>query len=162
VGHIDSTAFRHDPEVRKEALYYARTGGIVHDQFWHSLEVRRDLNPARFDHNHPNIAGYFTPPSLLGSQPHGPILDDLRHRFEINPARFTHYHPFWGPVFEIEPHFSGVPPIVTPPPSGTPGGTSFPPPSGGPTPGAVPEPSSLSLVAIGVLLVGLWARWRAS
>jgi hypothetical protein len=150
VGHIDSTAFRHDPEVRKEALYYARTGGLYPDHFWHSLEARRDLNPARFDRNHPNIAGYFTPPTTLGSQPHGPILDDLRHRYEINPARFTHYHEFWGPIMAMEPRGVTTPPIVLPPPSG------------GPTPGAVPEPSSLSLVAIGVLLAGLWARWRAS
>lgn len=144
--------FRLSPEVKKEAWFYAHTGGVVNDPFWHSLEVRRDLDPERFDRNHRDIAGYFTPPTILGMQPHGPVLDDLRHRFEINPQRFSHYHKFWGEIFALEP---AVPPC-------NPGPTScVQPPPCVPSGVSVPEPSSLILAGIAVIVVFVARRLNA-
>lgn len=146
--------WRLNPEVKLEAWAYTHTGGIAADPFWHRLEVRRALDPARFDHNHPNIAGFFTPPPVLGMLPHGPVLDDLRHRFEINPDRFTHYHPFWGDLFAHEPHVSGHPAPGPVPGQGTP------PPVVSPGPGAIPEPSSIVSLCAGlaIVLACLWRR----
>jgi hypothetical protein len=161
MGQIDSTAFRLDPEVKREAWYYAHTGGLVDDPEWNSLSRLYRHDPAKFAADHPNIVGYFSPPTLLGMQPHGPILDDLRHRYEVDPARFTRYHNFWGEIFSLEPLSSpqppGVPPVLTPPVT-TPGGT-LPPPAGQ---GAVPEPSSCVLMGIAMifLFLAMWRRGR--
>jgi hypothetical protein len=123
-----------------------------------TLEHRRAINPARFDFHHPNIAGYFTAPTCLGEQPHGPALDWLRHKYEINPHRFTANHHFWGKLFAIEERSETTCTITPPPPP--PCHTS-----------AVPEPTSEMLLVVAILACGavylavmgwdLWGRWRA-
>lgn len=59
----DPTLIKH--EVAKERAYFALTGGIVNDPFWNALTIRRDLNPARFDHYHPNVAAFFIQPPVI-------------------------------------------------------------------------------------------------
>jgi hypothetical protein len=138
--------WRLNPEVKREAWFYSHTGGVVDDPFWHHLEHQRELEPAAFDAHHRNIAGYFTKPDVVGQQPHGPVLDDLRHRFEVNPERFSKFHKFWGEIFarepQVVPSVPGVPSTCTPPPC---------PPV---EQHAVPEPSGVALmlpIAVAIL-----------
>jgi hypothetical protein len=150
---IDSEAFRTNPAIRRQALFYARTGDVLRGPIWRALTERRERNPERFDRLHPEIAGYFTRPAVLGMQPQGRILNDLRRRYEIDPDRFTYYHPFWGRIFDFEPSLSPpLPPAVIPPvcPPVHPGGYTSPPPT---HPTAVPEADSLVLFAIAVFAI---------
>lgn len=117
-------------EVTKERAYYALTGGVINDHFWNALTIRRDLNPARFDHHHPNAAEFF----------------------ELRPPIMTLPQPILFPP--ILPSPTTPPPATAPPESGCPG---LPPQAG---PGVVPEPSSVILLALPLIFVGLvlWLR----
>jgi hypothetical protein len=150
-----------NPEIKREAWEYAHRGDVVHDPYWDRLGRLYRAGPVEFAAGHPNVVGYFTPPTLLGMQPQGPVLDDLRHRYELDPARFTRYHNFWGMIFSLEPmsvppQQPPVVPPVNPTPTPTTGGT-LPPPAAGQ--GAVPEPSSMILMGIAMIFVVL-AMWR--
>lgn len=135
-----------EPEIHKSILSYVHTGHVPNDEFWHGIEHRRDIDPARFDHYHPNIAGFLKPPEIVGQLPDGPMVDDFRHRFEIAPHRFAHFHPFWGRLFAHEPHAGVliVPPVVPPLT-----------PSHG-----VPEPASVFLLGLGIIAACIYLKRR--
>lgn len=131
----DPTVIRH--EVAKERAYFALTGGIVNDPFWNALTVRRNLNPARFDHYHPNVAEFFVQPPV--------IMPPVVPPATVPPP----------PI---------CPPVMPPPSTSCPG---VPPPSGGGGDngngnGAVPEPSSIALLSFPLVFAGLvlWFRRR--
>lgn len=163
---------------RKALLSYSYTGQPPETHRWEAIEARHDLNPGRFDRNHPTLAGLFTQPHCLGELPKSPFYDFLRRRYEINPARFTHYHPFLGRLLardhEARLHCdTGQGGVLTPGPPLT----LFPDvpislpsipvptvthPGGGPvTPaGFIAEPSTFLLLTIGLILSGLYAFLR--
>jgi hypothetical protein len=129
-------------------------GKPVHHAFvteWRELEHRYDVNPVRFDHYHPDLAGLFTPAECVGKLPETPFFDMLRHRYELDPARFTHYHHVLGHLVARD--LMTECPSVMPPPVMPPGG-------GG---GGVPEPGSFLLLAIGlvfIVVIGWLSRRR--
>lgn len=142
-----------DPEIHRAALSYVHTGHVPGDAFWRSLSDRRNLNPARFDDNHPNIAGFFAPPAVLGRLPNIPMVRDFRHRFEIAPIRFEHYHRFWGRLIRNEPTITVLPPVVP----GVPNVPILPPPVHGQ---GVPEPSSVVLLCVGLVVTWFYRRLK--
>jgi hypothetical protein len=103
---------------------------------WRELEHRYEINPTRFDHFHPALAGLFTPAECVGELPNTPFFDMLRHRYELAPARFTYYHPVLGALIKQD-LATECPPVM--------------PPGGGG--GGVPEPSTFLLFAIGLVFV---------
>ncbi|MBX6313333.1 MAG: hypothetical protein IRY99_10530 [Isosphaeraceae bacterium] len=156
-----------------------------------SLLARRALNPARFDHYHPQLGQILKRDLLLRAicRPgqHLRLLPDTPHtrylkwRRSLNPQRFDHYHPVLGPILaEDDRLLAGpcplspeqiLPPLINPP---TPGGPVVPPifpPGGGTTTGGNNPPFGPEEIAIPepsglvLLLIGsisaLLARWGA-
>jgi hypothetical protein len=144
--------WRLNPEVKKEAWEYASHGTVIDDVFGAASDdgFTKTRWPSRM--STANFVGYFTPPGVLGMQPRGPVLDDLRHRYELAPRRFTHYHPFWGHLLAMEPHAPGVPTVPVLAPPTTPGVTTPAPPPVA-VAAAVPEPASIILLAAAALAV---------
>jgi hypothetical protein len=147
------------PVVHRAVLSYIHTGHVPDKEgpdagFWKGVEHVRDMDPARFDARHRNIAGYFAKPAILGQLPHGPLIDELRYRFKERPYIFTRWHPFWGRLFAHEPH--PVPPVIPPAGPGVPGVPILPP--AGPGQG-IPEPLSVVSLCSGIMLAWLW-MWR--
>jgi hypothetical protein len=101
--------------------------------FYNYLRWRRSLNPARFDHFHPQLGLQLAEDQLLRSGALNPVCTNM----PVTPQ---------------------LPQILLPPPSSTTtGGNGFPPPPfpqlpptpPGPTGSSVPEPSALLLLIIG-------------
>jgi hypothetical protein len=114
----------------------AHDGLLPSDNFWSYLRARHELNPTRFDHYHPHIAGMLDRDEYVRSHESQPIL----------PVALGH------PTVAIVP-----PPVVIPPPLKP----SVPPPGGGSSGGgpgisSVPEPSTLVLLATALIAVALF------
>jgi hypothetical protein len=135
--------------LKHAAAVYSATGERPDGPAWDRLEARRDLNPERFDRNHPSLAGLFHRADCVGDLPDGGIFVRLRSRYELDPDRFTLHHPFWGRLFERE-SLTICPPICDPSHPGIP--ETCPPPVQ-----PVPEPGSLGLAASGVACCLLFA-----
>lgn len=144
---------------------YPVNGLLPNTPFINYLRWRRSLNPARFDHYHPQWA------SALGND------SALRARIPPTPPSSVVQNPPTAPAAQVitpSPIIASAPPSAasggngrgTPPPPG--GG--FPPPSGsggsgGPPPPPkvipVPEPTGLTLLALGAVSSLLAFRRRA-
>jgi hypothetical protein len=168
-------------EIPRRALAsYSLTGHAPETPHWAAIEARHDLNPARFDRNHPTLTGLFTQPHCLGELPASPFYDFLRRRYEINPVRFTHYHPFLGKLLardrEARLHCDTIVGVISPPGALTDMAPTMPillpsipvpiPTVTQPVPGpvapagAITEPSSLTLLTVGLVLSGLYTFIR--
>src|SRR4051812_14962072 len=104
-----SSIWRLNPEIKREAWVYGRTGGVAHDRYWQTLEVRYRDDPAAVTARHPLEVGFLVPPAVIGLLPHNRVLDDMRRRHDRNPKQFEHWHNFWGHLFDHEPHLSAPP-----------------------------------------------------
>jgi hypothetical protein len=139
--HIPLTPFEseHLDFLRWSRKYQLHHDGMLpNDAFWHRLEHRHDLNPARFDRWHPHIARWI-------EQEEG-----LKHMPMVPPV----LPPPEGPEHTIQ-----VPQILLPPEG--PGHTIYMPPPivGGPVPSAVPEPSGLVMVIVAIAAFALKVAW---
>ena len=117
---------------------YSLTGQLPHTAAWDYLTYRHDLNPTRFDHNHPRLAGLFDKPECVGEVPETPFWEKLEKRHDLNPTRFDHYHPFLGKIMDRNQEAE----------KGCQEGEHHP-------PTAVPEPSSIVLGLFGLACAGL-------
>ncbi len=133
--------------------------------FLNKLSLRRDLNPIRFDHNHPVLGPMLGAEKVLKSPSsynaatialaEKTILPDTKYyryfetRRSLDPTRFVHYHSQFGPLLaenqRIEKLTTANQLLI---------------PS---SPQTVPEPGMLSLIAVGLGIssAATWFR-RAS
>lgn len=133
--HLYSPAVQHS-ELRK--LMSDPTGALA-DPFWRYVKARHDLNPPRFDRNHPTI---------------GPILDSLERS---TPAVIVSSPP----SLVSSPAVIGpLPPFISPAMPITPidHDHHHMPPGGPPCSPAIPGPNSALLLSLGILGAFLTAR----
>jgi hypothetical protein len=104
------------------------------------LIAQRDLNPARFDRNHPHIGALLAQdermraalaaglPVTGGLLPDTPLNRYLKFRRSLNPARFDTYHPILGPILGEDDRLRTLPrpspQELLPPPIGSVAGPS--------------------------------------
>jgi len=150
------------------------------------LHARRDLNPSRYDRNHPFLGSKLALDDRLraaqsqdsrplnGLLPDNPYWRYMNFRRNINPARFDFYHATLGALIHENNRLRlgtvSVPQELIPPTLPiatlpiTPGIPSpVPPVGGGPGVRLVPEPGSIALLLIGAAGLALpmaVRRWR--
>lgn len=156
---------------------YSETGSAPSGATWDHLKQRRELNPDRFDSNHPLLGGMLVDAVCVGKLPQGPFWDRLRARYESAPDRFTKFHPFLGPLLERDklasceivptPPPPDIPPPILPPP--TPPIPQIPIPEikqpdppdiPWEPPTVIPEPASIVLLAFGIGSIALYRLRR--
>jgi hypothetical protein len=127
----------------------------VEMQLCEAVTEHRNLNPTRFDHNHPLLGHLLRDPNFFAY---------ALQLYNSHPARFVHYHHHLIPVIRgcammmemkpipvaTSPETIHVPPVPA-------GETNVPPPAVSTT---VPAPPSIVLIALGAVCVALRARLR--
>lgn len=182
-GHDAVSAVRHDWKKSARATVHAKHQGVgpiparfgaqsVESRLAY-LHARRNLDPVRFDRNHPVLGPQLALDDRLRAgqaqdcRPMSGLLPDtartryLEHRRSLDPVRFDHYHPGLGAILAEDIALRTgqgcvSPQIIVPPPASSgdtnPGVPSPVPPIGGeivPPPVGVPEPGGITLLLLG-------------
>jgi hypothetical protein len=123
-------------------------------QLYEAVAQHRNLNPTRFDSNHPLLGHLLRDPNFFAY---------ALHLYNSHPGRFVHYHHHLIPVIRgcaMMMQMQPVPVVTSPetieaPPVPAPIETGSPPPQS-----TVPGPPGIVLIAIGMGCVAARARFR--
>jgi PEP-CTERM motif len=147
VNDIESI-IHHPAELRAlnadARISIAQTGHLPNDEIWNYLTWRRDLDPARFDHYHPEFVGIFMRAEHATQYPfHEPGAPPTITQELSVPPPLIHQIP------------ASMPTTTAPNNVGTGGNPSGVGPSFVPGSGSVPEPSSFLMLAVALVVAAI-------